>query len=96
MPRYSDDIKALVIEALEAGLTHSQITAAHGPSRATQQTWWRQHLIDTGQKTPNAEDGELTTRERELQAEIARLKRQVKVLEHATSYFATKFDISPK
>ena len=94
--RYSDEVRALVIDAIKSGMDHRQITASFGPSKGTQRAWYNQYLIDTGQKSPDHAAGELSTRERELHAENVKLKQQVAILERATSYFAARCDLSPK
>lgn len=94
--RYSDEVREAVINAIESGMSHEEITAQFGPSRETQAAWQNQHFNATGPKKPDREAGSLSARERELQAELEELQEQVTILQHAASYFAAKSNISPK
>jgi transposase len=89
--RYSDEIRRRAIEEVtERGRTSSEVARDLGITQTTISTWVRQYRRDHGlEPGPTTEQ---TTRIKELEKEVADLRRTNEILKRASAFFAQEAD----
>lgn len=89
--RYPDEIRRRAIEEVtERGRTSSQVARDLGMTQTTVSTWVRQYRRDHGlEPGPTSEQ---TARIKELEKEVADLRRTNEILKKASAFFAQEAD----
>ena len=89
--RYPDEVRRRAIEEVtERGRTSSQVARDLGITQTTISTWVRQYRRDHGlEPGPTTEQ---TGRIKELEKEVADLRRTNEILKRASAFFAQEAD----